>query len=271
MSSGWPTVCPGRSRGTPNSTRPRAHRQVDATGQCDPAAVVAQDDLAGDAVSGDDPLVGERHVDVVRARAEQERHAGDEQDEAMPPRRPSTPPSRTRAPARVPPSPRAPRAPPRAARCSRPIRRRRRRRPPVRARRRPPHDGARRACAAAPVVRRSGDVREPVGAGGGRGAGEAGVGVWLMRLASLGGETSSRIWPMTASCVTPSNSASGCRIRRCASTGVGERLHVVGGDVGAPVRRPPTSGRVREGEGSAHADAQAHLVGRRVASTMRAM
>ena len=67
---------------------------------------------------------------------------------------------------------------------------------------------------------------------------------------------------MTASCVTPSNSASGCRIRRCESTETASALT----SSGVTYVRPCEAARVREAlrqrERAADADAQAHLVGR---------
>ena len=55
--------------------QPRADGDVQASGQRDALSLVAHDDLAGDTVAGDDPLVREDQVDLVRAFAEQEGHA----------------------------------------------------------------------------------------------------------------------------------------------------------------------------------------------------
>ena len=58
-----------------------ADGDVDATGERDTPAVIAHQDLAGHAFAGDESLVREREVHVVRARPEQERDARDQQEQ----------------------------------------------------------------------------------------------------------------------------------------------------------------------------------------------
>ena len=180
MSSGCAIVCPGRSSGTPNSTRPRPTGRSMRPGSATPTAVVAHDDLAVDAVAGDDPLMREREVHVVRrARrtgtgtlaisSSSGRRSGDhplhpaERDAQREPRSSrrrttSAPAGRTvrRAPRR------------RGGRHASPA-----------ARHAPAHHTTARTSARprrAEVTAVAVDLREPVRAGGGGGAGEAGVG-----------------------------------------------------------------------------------------------
>ena len=96
-----------------------AHGDVDAAGQRDAPAVVAHHDLAGDAVARDDALVRERQVDVVGPRAEEERHARDQQEQRDRPGDHPLDPAEHDPERRAPPSPRGRPARPPAAPCAR--------------------------------------------------------------------------------------------------------------------------------------------------------
>ena len=85
MSSGCPIVCPRAQERYAELDEAPPHGQVDAAGQRDATPVVAHDDLTVDAVAGDDPLMREREIHIVRARPEQERHARDQEQKRIRP------------------------------------------------------------------------------------------------------------------------------------------------------------------------------------------
>ena len=165
-------------------------------------------------------------VHVVRTRPEEEGDARDEEQQRDRAGHHPLDPAEERSRARAPRSRRARRSAPAgrtvralhsaAAASAAPI-----------ARQTPAHHTTTRTRAPprrAEVTDGRGDLRAHARAGRGRGAGEAGLGQAHTASRLVGGATSSSTWPTTASCVTPSNSASGCRISRCESTATASAL-----------------------------------------------
>ena len=196
---------------------PRPDGDVDPAGERRAATVIADDDLARDPVAGDDPLMGEGQVDVVRARAEEE---GDRHDEQQRRDRSGDHPL---DPAEGDPEHESRRGRQRDEHA----RRAHGARGPVRRGPDRPSRSARDVAVAHTASRTS--VRPRV-----RGATvrvvspapEPVAAAERVRRDSVrahtasrreGGATSSSTWPTTASWVTPSNSASGCRMSRCES------------------------------------------------------
>ena len=222
MSSGCVTVCPGRRSGTPNSTRPWP------TGRSIRPGSAVRRPWLRTTIAPSTPLpattrscASERSTSYERA-PEQERDARDQEHERdRPGDHPLDPPEHEARAPRPTVAARATSAP--AGRTVRALQSEaaRQRHPRGAPDPGPPHDApARSPCAAAcGGDRRRGDLREPVGSAC---AAEVRVrrdSVTLIRpRVDSVAATSSSTWPMTASCVTPSNSASGSRIRRCEST-----------------------------------------------------